>query len=76
MMAASFQVAANGAIAGPPRMLFDGGFRPYNVITRRTYDVLPDGKFVVIQRVRPVVPESIVVVLNALRPLTKSTRNP
>jgi hypothetical protein len=31
-----------------------------------TYDVLPDGKFVVIQRVRPVVPESIVVVLNGL----------
>jgi serine/threonine-protein kinase len=70
MMAAGFQAAAGVATAGAPRMLFDGGFGPYNVIVRRTYDVLPDGKFIVIQRVRPVVPESIVVVLNALRPLT------
>ena len=73
MMAASFQFATGVATAGPPRMLFDGGFRPYNVTMRRTYDVLPDGRFVVIQRVRPVVPESIVVVLNALRPLTMNS---
>ena len=72
MMAASFQPAPGGAAAGPPRMLFEGGFQPYNAVYRRTYDVLPDGKFVVIQRVRPIVPESIVVVLNALRPLNTS----
>jgi len=72
MMAAGFQVTSGVATAGPPRMLFDGGFQPYNAAYRRTYDVLPDGKFVVIQRVRPVVPESIVVVLNALRPLKTS----
>ena len=72
MMAASFQVAATVATAGRPRMMFDGGFQSYNAAYRRTYDVLPDGKFVVIQRVRPIVPESIVVVLNALRPLTTS----
>jgi eukaryotic-like serine/threonine-protein kinase len=72
MMAATFQVSPAGGAAGHPRVLFDGGFLPYNIIYRRTYDVLPDGNFVVIQRARPVVPESIVVVLNALRPLTKS----
>ena len=55
-------------------MLFDGGFQPYNAAYRRIYDVLPDGKFVVIQRVRPVAPVSIVVVLNALRPL-KTAQN-
>ena len=38
---------------------------PYNVIVKRTYDVLPDGGFVVTQR-PPIVPEAIVVVLNAL----------
>jgi serine/threonine-protein kinase len=71
MMAASFQVSPAGSAAGPPRVLFDGGFLPYNIIYRRTYDVLPDGKFVVIQHVRPVEPVPIVVVLNALRPLIK-----
>jgi Tol biopolymer transport system component len=72
MMAASFQVASGVATAGHPRMVFDGGFQSYNAAYRQTYDVLPDGKFVVIQRVRPFVPESIVVVLNALRPLRTS----
>ncbi|HEX7793368.1 MAG TPA: protein kinase, partial [Vicinamibacterales bacterium] len=72
LMAAGFQVSPAGGAAGPPRVLFDGGFLPYNIIYRRTYDVLPDGNFVVVQHVRPTVPESIVVVLNALRPLTKS----
>jgi len=70
MMAASFQVSPAGGAASPPRVLFDGGFLPYNIIYRRTYDVLPDGNFVVIQHVRPFVPESIVVVLNGLRQLT------
>jgi len=70
MMAASFQLSPTGGVAGPPRILFDGGFLPYNIIYRRTYDVLPDGNFVVIQRIRPIVPESIV--LNALKPLARS----
>jgi eukaryotic-like serine/threonine-protein kinase len=72
MMAAGFQVTGSVATAGPPRKLFEGGFQPYNAAYRRTYDVLPNGNFVVVQRVRPVVPESIVVVLNALRPLTRN----
>jgi eukaryotic-like serine/threonine-protein kinase len=70
MMAAGFQVSSAGAAAGLPHVLFDGGFPDYNIIYRRTYDVLPDGNFVVIQRARPVVSASIVVELNALRPLT------
>ena len=66
MMAAKFDGSGTRASAAPPRTLFEGGFLPYNAIRRRPYDVLPDGRFVVIQRVRPVVRESIVIVLNAL----------
>jgi hypothetical protein len=51
--------------AAPPRLVFDGGFVPYNTTWRRTFGVLPDGRFVVFQP--PVQPRlSLVVVMHAL----------
>ena len=73
MMAAKFDGSGTPASAAPPRVVFEGGFLPYNAMRRRPYDVLPDGRIVVLQRVRPVVPESIVVVLNALPGLPNRT---
>ena len=47
-----------------PRILFEGGFVPYDVNTPRTYDVASDGRFVVIEENQSSSPTSLVVVLN------------
>jgi serine/threonine-protein kinase len=51
--------------AAPPRLVFDGGFVPYNTTWRRTFGVLPDGRFVVFQPL-PEQRLSLVVVMHAL----------
>ncbi len=65
MMTASIE--SSGPLrAASPRVLFDGGFVPYEVDLRRTYDVAPDGRFVVIQRLQAPARQSLVVVMRAL----------
>jgi len=48
----------------PPRQLFDGGFVPYFTGTPRTYDVAPDGRFVMIEPNEDARPASLVLVKN------------
>jgi Tol biopolymer transport system component len=53
--------------ASQPRVLFKGGFFPYNSTFRRTYDVMPDGRIVAVQSDDIENNQSLVVVLNALK---------
>jgi serine/threonine-protein kinase len=48
----------------PPRQLFDGGFVPYFTGTPRTYDVAPDGRFVMIEPNDEARPASLVLIKN------------
>jgi serine/threonine-protein kinase len=48
-----------------PRAVFEGGFVPYNTTWRRTYGVMPDGRFLVLQLL-PAPRQSFVVVMHAL----------
>ena len=48
MMASDVTLTAEPR-ASTPRVLFEGGFIPYNTSFRRTYDVAPDGRFLVVQ---------------------------
>ncbi len=47
-----------------PRMLFEGGFVPYDANVPRTYDVAPDGRFLMIKEGERQAPASLVVVQN------------
>jgi len=53
--------------ASPPRLLFEGGFFPYNTTARRPYDVLPDGRILAVQSDEVENRQSLVVLLNALK---------
>jgi hypothetical protein len=48
MMASDITLAPQPR-ASTPRVLFEGGLIPYNTSFRRTYDVAPDGRFLVVQ---------------------------
>ena len=65
MMTASIESSEPLRVASP-RILFDGGFVPYEADLRRTYDVAPDGRFVVIQRLQAPARQSLVVIMRAL----------
>jgi serine/threonine-protein kinase len=47
-----------------PRVLFEGGFVPYEANVGRTYDVAPDGRFLMIQEDQRLPSASLVVVQN------------
>lgn len=47
-----------------PRMLFDGGFVPYELNVPRTYDVAPDGRFLMIEQSAGPATRGFTVVLN------------
>jgi hypothetical protein len=49
---------------GPPRMLFEGGFVGWEPNTPRTYDVSPDGRFLMIERNLEVGATGIVMIQN------------
>ena len=51
MYRAAFNAAAPSVES--PRMLFEGNFATYDDVARRTYDVLPDGSFIVMQMPAP-----------------------
>ena len=58
----------------PPRVLFEGGFVPYNATTPGTYDVAPDGRFLMIQEDQNSTLASLIVVMNwseELKPLAR-----
>jgi hypothetical protein len=63
MMASDITLAPE-ARASTPRVLFEGGFIPYNTSFRRTYDVAPDGRFLVVQRASEPPQWSLEVVVN------------
>ena len=48
----------------PPRMLFEGGFVPFDANVPRTYDVAPDGRFLMARRYGEADPTSVVLVRN------------
>jgi hypothetical protein len=48
----------------PPRMLFEGGFVGWEPNTPRTYDVSPDGRFLMIERNLEVGATSMVLIQN------------
>jgi Tol biopolymer transport system component len=48
----------------PPRQLFEGGFIPFFTGQPRTYDVAPDGRFVMIEPNEDARPASLVLVKN------------
>jgi serine/threonine-protein kinase len=59
-------VTANGGTFGPPRLLFEGRFRP-SANANSNYDVARDGRFLHVQPVQPTRPDTRVeVVLNGL----------
>jgi hypothetical protein len=54
----------------PPRALFEGGFVPYSSITPRTYDVAPDGRFLMLES-SEATPASLVLVTNWVEELKR-----
>ena len=54
-----------------PRVLFEGGFVPYDPNVPRTYDVAPDGRFLMIQEGQRPPSASLVVVQNWLEELKR-----
>jgi serine/threonine-protein kinase len=48
----------------PPRVLFEGGFVPFDANVPRTYDVAADGRFLMIKEEARTVPPSIAIVQN------------
>jgi dipeptidyl aminopeptidase/acylaminoacyl peptidase len=52
-----------------PRMLFDGGFIPYQSNTPRTYDVAADGRFLMVEQTASYFSQHLTVVLNWLEDL-------
>ena len=52
--------------AGPPRVLFEGGFVPSHSTFRRTFDVAVDGRFLVVTRDGSAPEPPLVVITNAL----------
>jgi serine/threonine-protein kinase len=46
----------------PPRVLFEGGFVPFDANVPKTYDVAPDGRFLMIKEDQRPAPASLVVV--------------
>jgi hypothetical protein len=65
MMASDITLAPE-ARASTPRVLFEGGFIPYNTSFRRTYDIAPDGRFLVVQRASEPSQLSLEVEINAM----------
>ena len=55
----------------PPRVLFEGGFVPYDPNVPRTYDAAPDGRFLMIQEDQRPSSSSLVVVQNWLEELKR-----
>jgi len=53
--------------ASAPKVLFEGGFFPYNSTFRRTYDVMRDGRIVAVQSDEVENYQSLVVLINALK---------
>ena len=47
-----------------PRMLFEGGFIPWEPNTGRTYDVAADGRFLMIEQTPSYLTQRFAVVLN------------
>jgi serine/threonine-protein kinase len=65
MMAADISLSPT-ITASPPRQLFEGGFIPYNSTHRRTFDVTPDDRLLVVQTDAVEPNQPLVVLLNAL----------
>jgi serine/threonine protein kinase/Tol biopolymer transport system component len=55
----------------PPRVLFEGGFLPYDPNVPRTYDVAPDGRFLMIREDEQPASASFVVVQNWIEDLKR-----
>jgi Tol biopolymer transport system component len=55
----------------PPRVLFEGGFLPYDPNVPRTYDVAPDGRFLMIREDQQPALASFVVVENWIEDLKR-----
>jgi dipeptidyl aminopeptidase/acylaminoacyl peptidase len=66
MLKADVTLAASPT-ASQPRVLFEGGFFPYNSTWRRSYDVMPDGRIVALHTDEREPRASLIVVLNALQ---------
>ena len=60
----------------PARPLFKGGFVPYATGTPRTYDVAPDGRFVMIEPSEADKPASLVLVKNWFEELKRLVPSP
>ena len=67
------EVASQGPEARfkTPRVLFEGGFYPYESNVPRTYDVAPDGRFLMIREDTSLAPASLVVVQNWIEELKR-----
>ncbi len=60
----------------PPRVLFEGGFLPYDPNVPRTYDVAPDGRFLMIQEDQRPTPASLVIVQHWFEELKRLVPTP
>ena len=64
LMSAAVRTTSSGVEVSTPTRLFSGGFATYQPIVPRSYDVLPDGRFVMIQLDAADIRETIAVTLN------------
>ena len=62
MFRAAFTAGATPSVESP-RLLFEGNFATYDDVARRTYDVTPDGGFIVVQSPPPPL-QSIQILMN------------
>jgi eukaryotic-like serine/threonine-protein kinase len=69
MMAAEVSAAQPGIRFRAPHMLFDGGFISFHTNTPRTYDVVADGRFLMIEQTASYSSQRLAVVLNWLEEL-------
>jgi Tol biopolymer transport system component len=70
LMAADVTATESQLQVKAPRMLFQGGFQPYAAGLPATYDVAPDGRFLMIES-NDSAPASIVIVKNWLEELKR-----
>ena len=70
LMAVTVTLSAEPRFA-PPRMLFEGGFVGWEPNTPRTYDVSPDGRFLMIERNLEVGATGIVLIQNWFEELNR-----
>ena len=71
IMAVTVRMGEAGIEISKPMQLFSGGFAPFQTTVPRSYDVLPDGGFVMIQLEGDDIRETIAVKLNWFEELSR-----